>query len=268
MKTKGPNLKRSFNTASVLPEDMAVMKDYHDPITGARLACVQIPAYYATKEGLKAGPVYLVGWIPAGRKKMIDGFICRSEKAAQQRFKTQRAIAAPPVTPDYERDWQRERIYRWEAKNTGRRDMPLTIQQMAHVISQVSHDFGFEPPKFLYAEPKAGVQEFNYYHRDTHKVEMRDKKLSVLLHEMAHAIDYKINKNNRGVHHSPSFLRTLLCLAKLYQWMDVETLEKSLEKANLKIAPLDDLPALKAKIEAISARPRSYAQVRVIPTFK
>ncbi|MGZ9108321.1 MAG: hypothetical protein ACXW4B_05820 [Micavibrio sp.] len=269
MKTKGPALKRSFNTASVPPKDMAVMKDYHDPITGARLACVQIPALYADKAGLQTGPVYLVGWIPAGRHKMIGGVACASEAAAEKKFNDQRAIGTPPREADFDRDWQRDRVYKWEAKNTGRRDMFLTIEQMAHVIGQVSQDFGIEPPKFRYVTPKEGVQNYyNYYISETHTVEMRDKKLSVLLHEMAHALDFKINKNQTNVHHGPSFMRTLLCLAQRYQWMDAATLEKSLEKSGIKIAPLDDLPELKAQLDVLKTRPRSFTQLRVVPILK
>lgn len=245
------------------------MKDYHDPITGARLACVEIPALYADKAGLQTGPVYMIGWIPAGRHKMINGTVSGSEATADSLFKACRAAAAPPREAEFDRDWQRDRVYKWEAKNTGRRDMILTIEQMAHVIGQVSQDFGIEPPKFRYVAPKEGVQHYyNYYISETHTVEMRDRKLSVLLHEMAHAIDFKINQNLTNVHHGPSFVRTLICLAQRYQWLDAATLAKSLEKGKVAVAALDDLPALKAQLEVLKTKPRSYAQMRVVPILK
>ena len=255
MKTKGPSLKRSFNTASVSPKNMRVIEAHHDPHSGATLVCAELPSVYAAQEGLKSGPLYMVGWIPPWRQHMVEGAICRSPAAAKTRFQTQKKRGCPPDHDDFKRDWQRSRVYQWESANTDRKTLTLEFNEMARITGKVARDFKMPPLKLHYIEPRIGADEYSYYFHDEHRIEMRDKRHSALLHELAHAIDYRINGNKTPVHHSPSFLRTLLCLAEIYRGLDVAALEKTLKKAKLKIAPLDDLPALKKTVQFLRQNP-------------
>jgi|GEM_PF-6905575 hypothetical protein len=269
MKTKEPSLKQRFNTASVAPKALTILRDYCDPITGATLACAEIPALYADRAGLKSGPIYLVGWIPAGRRTMLDGSVCRSLGAAATRFNTQRKIGHPPRNNDhFTHDAQRQHVYDWESRNTGNNDITLGVDKMVRVLQTVSNDFGMKTPSFRYKKAREDVQEYNYYLSSTHTIEMREKRLSVLLHELAHALDHHINKNKTNVHHGPSFTRTLICLSAQYRHYAANDLEKRMIDSGIAVAPLESLPALKIIFNSLQKKQRAHIVSRIAPGLK
>lgn len=248
MKTNKPSLKHQFNTASVSPKHMRVIAEQHDPFSGARLVCAEIPAFYAGQAGLKSGPVFLVGWIPPWRGCVVQGRAAQTLSTAMKYFNAEKKTGRPPAHDDFQRDWQRSRTYRWEEANTDRNSLKLDFNLMAMVTGSVTRDFGLPPVLLHYVEPRPGADSYSYYFHADHRIEMRDKRYSALLHELAHAIDYRLNGNTSTVYHGPSFLRTLLCVAQLYRGFDIPAMETTLAAAGLKIAPLDDLPALKARM--------------------
>ena len=255
MKTKGASVKRTFNTASVVPRQMDVQKDYRDPITGARLVLAELPAFYADIHGLKAGPIYMVGWIPPWRTHVVEGSICRSHNAAITRFMTQRKIGRPHTHDDFQRDWQKMRTYRWEGNNTDKGTLTLNFNQMARVVSNVSRDFNIKPPNLRYIDSATDKGAYSYYFPGEHRIEMRDARHSALLHELAHAIDHHLNGNNTHVFHNPSFLRTLICMAEIYRGFNPDDLTASMARDNLNVASLDELPALKARMQVLRKNP-------------
>ena len=269
MKTKEPSLKQRFNTASVAPKALTFLREHHDPFTGATLACAEIPALYADRAGLKAGPIYLVGWIPAGRRTMLDGSVCRSLGAATTRFNTQLKIGHPPKSNHhFWQDAQRQHLYDWESRNTSHNDVTLSLEKMVRVIQTVSNDFGMKPPSLRYKKPREGIQEYNYYLHPDHVIEMREKRLSVLLHEMAHALDRHVNKNKTNVFHGPSFTRTLICLSAQYRHYAAKDLENKMIESAVAVAPLESLPSLKAIFNKLQKKEPAHIVARIVPTFK
>jgi hypothetical protein len=269
MKPKEPSLKQRFNTASVAPKHLSFLREYHDPFTGATLACAEIPSLFADKAGLKSGPIYLVGWIPAGKRTMLGGAVCRSLGAAETRFNTQRKIGHPPKDiKHFYHDAQRDAVYAWEGRNTSHNEIRVSVEKMTQIVQMVANDFGMKPPALTYIPARDDVQEYNYYMPAEHRIEMREKKMTVLLHELAHALDSRINKNKTDVFHGPSFTRTLICLSALYRHYAAKDMEKRMIEDGVAVAPLDALPDLKKIFNTLQKKQPHHIVFRLAPILK
>jgi hypothetical protein len=140
------------------------------------------------------------------------------------------------------RDWQREKVYAWERDAIDKSSPRLPPAQMENVIRRISRDFNLAAaPTMDYAAPDEEKGAYSFYLPSHDHIHMGHDELSAVIHEMAHAIDEKINGNS-WAGHGPSYVRTLLMLAARYQyWLDPEALERSAKAAGLAIAP-DTMP--------------------------
>jgi hypothetical protein len=90
----------------------------------------------------------------------------------------------------------------------------------------------------------------------------------VLLHELAHALDHRINKNKSEVFHGPSFTRTLICVSAIYRHYAAKDLEARMSESGVAVASLESLPALKDTFNALQKKRPAHIVSRVAPTFK
>ena len=151
----------------------------------------------------------------------------------------------PPETPSLQRDWQQSKEYRWEYEALYKSSPRISIEQMERVVRRISDDFNIAAPTIRYRKPHPTHKNpSSSYDSDLDKILMKHKEMSFVIHELAHAIDEKINGNKWSAH-SPSFVRTVIHLAERYQfWHDPKVLEAKAIELGLQIAPESSLPAL------------------------
>ncbi|HEY8192219.1 MAG TPA: hypothetical protein VIG74_07325 [Alphaproteobacteria bacterium] len=106
------------------------------------------------------------------------------------------------------------------------------------------------------------------YHGEKHRIRVREKywRLNFVLHELAHAIDEKINGNCWAAH-GPSFMRTLLAIVEdNKRWFDTKELEASAAADGIAIAPAVALPLFQSpKPAEIVINPTYAAPAHTIP---
>jgi hypothetical protein len=122
--------------------------------------------------------------------------------------------------------------------------MNIKPEQMERVIKRISEDFNMDKPSVAYRKPhQHSAYIVSSYTPDEHAIQMQHRKLSYVLHEVAHAIDTRMG--NEWADHGPSFVRILIRLADKYQfWHSAEELEKSAKKAGIAVAPDHAVPKL------------------------
>jgi hypothetical protein len=239
-KRYAPDERKKLN----LDRDLEFHETHRHEISGARLYLTQTKAPFTDESGRHYNRCYVVFWAAPWQKNMKDYEIFSTKKAAKKEFNYEKR-KGPPLTPSLQRDFQVSKVYRWEGDTLDKNSMNLSPEQMQRVVKKISEDFNMVAPKIKYKTPKSSQQNpASYYYTHLNKILMRHKKLSYVIHEVAHAVDHQVN-GNKWVDHGPSFVRTLIRLAEKYQyWHCPEELEKSAKKAGILVAPEDSLPNL------------------------
>jgi len=227
-----------------LDKDISVLDEYRHELSGARLVFAETKKPHRDKSGTEYSPCYVLAWIAPWQKTLHSYTLFHSKRAAAKAFRKSRK-KAPPETPQLRRDWQVSKVYRWEEDFIDKGSPQLTPKQMERVVRRISDDFNMVAPKIKYKAPGPKAEDqVSLYYDHLHSILMRHNKLSVVIHEVAHAIDMKLNGNN-WAHHGPSFVRTLIYLAARYQyWHSPRKLEREAEKAGIMITPHRALPNL------------------------
>jgi hypothetical protein len=185
---------------------------------------------------------YIVAWIAPWQKTISEFEKFDTADAAEAAFRAA-SLQNPPVTPSLTRDFQVSKVYAWEEKYIDKASVSIKPEQMERVIARIAKDFNMAAPKFKFREPRAGGATSSYA-KDDHAIEMQHKKLSTVIHELAHAIDMGVN-GNVWAHHGPSFVRTLIMLADQYQfWHSPQELEDAAKKMGIAVAPESAVPKL------------------------
>lgn len=207
----------------------SIVKQYDHELTGARLLLLEAGAQGRTRR-------YIVGWAGDWQRTMRTYRAYPSLDKARVYF-NRKARQDPPYTSALCRDWQRNKVYRWEEDTLDKAELALDAGQMRNVIRRISTDFNLAAQPTLKLKNKE--ENYSYYDGLKNEIGMGHRSLSALLHELAHAIDMQMNQNF-WAGHGPSFMRTLIMLAAHYQyWQDEQELEDSARKAGIKIAPRD-----------------------------
>ena len=191
-------------------DDVTLEKRFKHEVSGAVL-------YLAKREDAATGNAqYTVMWAASWQKNVKDFTVYNTKTAALSAFNTAKA-KEPPTTPSLTRDFQVNKVYRWEGDTLDKESVKLTPEQMKRVVKRISEDFNMVAPKIRYKDPDPNqANPASYYYAHLNKILMRHKKLSFVIHEVAHAIDHQIN-GNKWSDHGPSFVRTLIRLADRYQ---------------------------------------------------
>lgn len=236
--------KTGAQKALHLDRDLKVCRTHVHWLSGARLilAC--------TKDKKDGGEKkWIVAWAGHWQKTLKDYDTFDGKDSAGLIFAAKKE-ASPPKIPALMRDWQRGKVYEWETKTFYGGSPKLTPGQMKHVVRRISEDFNMVAPRIHYKKPHPGHKDpTSYYYGHLNKILMRHKELSLVFHEVAHAIDGKLS-GNKWSDHGPSYVRTLIRLAERYQiWHDPEKLEQSAIEHGILIAPesaVRHLPAPRA----------------------
>lgn len=114
---------------------------------------------------------------------------------------------------------------------------------MNKIAARVAKDFSLAAVPTISAQKKRLQWLADYNDEKNHiRVHNGRWRLSYVLHELAHAVDAKIN-GNKWADHGPSFMRTLFMMVEKYKyWHDMGDLEKSAATAGLMVAPAEALP--------------------------
>ncbi len=229
-----------------LERDLESLEELVHPVTGATLYLAKTRRPVRFNKAETYDPCYIVGWAAPG-KKTIHITCYYSEKAeAKAGFKDEKQ-AGPPQIPTIMRDFQVAQVYAWERRMIDKHSPGnLSLEQMERVVKRISDDFNMVAPHIDYRHPHPHQRKnaASFYMEDPHEITMKHRKLSFVIHEVAHAIDAHIN-GNKWAAHGPSFVRTLIRLAERYQfWHDAGDLEKTAKDAGILVAPDDALPPI------------------------
>ncbi len=209
-----------------LDKDLDILDDFRHDVSGARLII-------ARAQGDQTR--FVVAWVAAWQKTIFTYNLRKDRREAEKIFRKLRKNP-PPVTPSLQRDWQQNKVYAWEEAILDKRGTNLTTEQMERVVRRISKDFNIAAPDFGYKKPRSNQQTIGTYDTEEHQILMNYKKLNYLIHELAHAIDMKVN-GNKWAGHGPGFVRTLIHLADKYQyWHCPDELEKEARKVGIQIA--------------------------------
>lgn len=234
---------RRMNRSLRLDKDLDVVAEHHHEVSGARLILAH--------ERDATGETFVTAWVAPWQRTIRDYVRHGSEAGAQADFQRKKGNE-PPVTSALRRDWQVSAFYNWENITICRHDSYLTPEHMQKVAKHVAQDFNLEAVPVISARKNRLRSSLADYSEDRDEIRVRQRmwRLSYVLHELAHAIDVKVN-GNKWSDHGPSYARTLLTVVEKYKyWHDAENLEKSAADAGISIAPADSLPNLqKPKIQ-------------------
>ena len=244
--TEKNDLKKSFNKPRLYVPHINEIKCHTHPFSGARLVLGHIKGPARDEHGTMDDP-FVIAWIAPDRTYITAHILCANENTAKNIFtKLKNNPNGPGTNEQFMRDWQKERVYAWEEDNIDNTTQILNDDQMHRVIKRVSDDFNLVAPQLEIQVPQTATvieNSSSYYYYNDNKIAMAHRGLSHLLHELAHMVDWKINKNHWAAH-GPSFVRTLICIAEKYQWHDQKKLADSAQKSGLSVAALNDLPEL------------------------
>lgn len=220
-------------------KDLVILAESRHEISGARLILGKPRKNIETEN---QNP-HIVLWVAPWQKNCDDYLSLRSAEDGWNSF-IEQTKKGPPKTSALQRDWQRTAVYRWEQKHIDPGTARLSEKQMHRIVKRVSKDFNLEAPDLHHKPPPAHTPErdaTSFYLIDDHKILMSHRNYSYLLHELAHAIDIKIN-GNKWAHHGPSFVRTIMMLADKYHWCDEKELEEEAAAVGLLVTPKKALP--------------------------
>lgn len=241
MNMKKPLKQITVETRLTIGQHMHVVKSERHERSGANLILASLdPARTAGDD------CWIADWIAPWQARIkTKDVVFYDEKDAARRFRTLRN-ENPPVISRLRRDWQRASVYSWEDETLDQHPVALSEPQMQNVVAHIAQRFNMSAPPIRITPVAEGTEPSCYYSFARHEILMAETKcyLSWLLHEMAHAIDNKVNHNDWS-YHGPSFVRTLLALNTHYQsWHDVGAAETLARKRGLLIADTRALPDL------------------------
>lgn len=220
--------------------DLEILATHVHGVSGARLQLAALnDRCRASAPGARP---YIVYWAAPWQKTITEYKAFPTLAGAQRCFKQRKALP-PPVTPSLTRDFQREKVYQWEAKFIDRHSPKnITEEQMTRIAQKISDDFNMEAPSIRYL--KNHRRTYSGYFPDDHNIDMVTRRLTDVIHETGHGVDTLIN-DNKWSGHGPSFVRTILRLADRYQvWLDPVKLEEEARKMGILITDEADLPPL------------------------
>ncbi|MCD8566799.1 MAG: hypothetical protein LRY36_02635 [Alphaproteobacteria bacterium] len=229
-----------------IQRDLEILRRFFHAPSGAHLVLARVDDY-ARLDPRPEHP-FILAWVAAWQKTVRDYHSVPTKKGASRHF-NRMSREKLPRTCHLMRDFQREAVYRWETKhiNASNKNRYMSRKAIHKLARSVSRDFGIEPPEVVFVKgaDKKAMDAKNiaaYYDPRTHKIELNDRRISVVLHELAHAVNRRSNEMI-GVCHGPGFVRIQLYLAQKYQsWVDHKKAEKEAFKAGLLVASMDDLP--------------------------
>jgi hypothetical protein len=215
-----------------LDRDVTVLKMHDHAMTGTRLYLVQ-----AARPSRKA---WAVCWLAPWQKTLPQNCEWVTFNTAQAAFE-KNAAKPPPKIPSLTKDWQREAFYRWETAHLLKGSAILTEDQIKTVVARVSHDFNMAAPSIRFSNTSPDNKTLGYYQFNKHHIQMYNNRLHYVLHELSHALDFKINGNHLA-DHGPSFVRTAMILSARYAFQKMEAMEQSAKDMNLHVAPIHSVP--------------------------
>lgn len=219
-----------------LDKDLEIVAERRHDLSGARLILA--------REKAAPGEAFVTAWVAPWQRTIRDYVRHGSEAGATADFDRKKEIE-PPVTPALTRDWQQGAVYDWENRTINRHDSALSPEHMDKIAAKVAEEFNLAAAPTVDARSKR-LQWLADYDDDKHHIRVHNGqwRLSYVLHELAHAVDSKVN-GNKWADHGPSFVRTLLMIVERYKyWHDADDLEKSAEEDGIMIAPAEALPKL------------------------
>jgi hypothetical protein len=217
--------------------DATVMQSREHAMTGSRLVLARIV------EPRSIG--WTACWIAPWQRTLPRTARSMSERAAREAFE-KLAASPPPVAPHLRQDWQREKFYQWESHFL-KGSATLDLAQMKRVVRRISKDFNMVAPSIHLSKAKPGSNTLGYYVAESHHVEMHVRSLHYVLHELAHAVDSKVNGNNLA-DHGPSFVRTMMTIIAHYTFQSQREMDKKAKEIGLFVAPKDAVPAARVKL--------------------
>ena len=244
---KAKNISQPKDHRLHLANDLEILADRRHEISGARL----ILARLKNSEDER----FVTAWVAPWQKTVRDFIRHDSEAAAGADFNL-KTNDDPPVTTDLKRDWQKNAVYGWEEKTIRRHDSSLSRDHLQNIVERVAKEFNLASAPTINARNKRLQWLADYDDKKNHiRIHNGQWRLSFVLHELAHAVDAKIN-SNRWADHSPSFMRTLLLVVEKYKyWHNIEELEHAADKAGIMIAPTAALPNLRSAAEPAAGQP-------------
>lgn len=217
-----------------LDDDLTVISECRHEISGARLILA--------RNNVSEAHPFVTAWVAPWQKTIRDFTLHETQEAAAAWFDMKRD-SEPPVTADLKRDWLQNTVYGWEGKTIRRHDSALSREHMKKIAECVSKDFNLVSVPTISARKKQNRNLADYNDEKNHiRVHNGQWRLSYVLHELAHAIDGRVN-GNKWAAHGPSFMRTLLIVVEKYKyWHDAQNLEDLAVKDGIMIAPEQALP--------------------------
>lgn len=218
-----------------IDKDLEILDTHRHEISGANFICARVK-----KTGAES---FITAWVAPWQKTISDYKLHPDYPHASTVFDAGRH-ESPPETSALTRDWQCTKVYGWEDKTTRRYDTkPIQQKHMDKTIRDICADFNLEAlPKIRRHHMARAYADYN---GEENLIRIETQRLNFVLHELAHAIDEKIN-GNKWAAHGPSFVRTLLAVVDRYmRWHDVEELEQVAVADKIAITPAAALPHLK-----------------------
>lgn len=213
-------------------KDLTILKRRYDPHIDAYL----VLGRRKEKDVLRR---YVVGWYSrhkdtklARRKSFLDF------DSAKISFQDMTKITDPPVHKSFVRDWQVQKVYRWEEKYLEEKAVTINETQARQLIAKVCTDYGIKKPELIWRKRKT---EHSDYCVDNHRIRFGHRDNVALLHELAHALH--AHKLDVHAHHSPPFVWIAMELYNRYAGCNLSYLVTTAQQAGL----LGDLDLQKSR---------------------
>ncbi len=207
-------------------DDIAVVKRHYDAQSDAYLVMGT-----HQRPDLKK-PFNVVAWHSRHNKKLIDIKTFDSQTGARAHFSA--ALTAPeaPEHPLLDRDWQKDRLYKWENSFLNDSSARINKKEALALIRRVCKDYNISEPELEWCAAKKGGAA---YVIDEHKIYFSDRDAVSLLHELAHAIDaVRHDKEpDSGAEHAPAFVWLAIELYNRYAGIRMDYMIVSANNAGL-----------------------------------
>jgi hypothetical protein len=226
-----------FASKPAIGRDATVIQARDHAMTGSRLVLVRV----VEPKSIGWTACWMAPWqrtLPRDARRM-------TEPAARKAYDSM-AAKPPPAAAHLRQDWQRDRLYQWESHFL-KGSATLDLTQMKRVVRRISDDFNMAAPTVQFSKAKPGDETLAYYLSDRHHIEMHVRSLHYLLHELAHAVDSKVNGNILA-DHGPSYVRTLMTMIGHYTFQSQRDMDKKAQEIGLHVAPKDAVPAARAAL--------------------